>query len=59
MMEMSGRYLLRLIRMLSMSKCQESEPQACQTLFIEFLKRIESLRSRESALRTDRTHWSG
>jgi hypothetical protein len=59
MMEMSGRYLLRLTRMLSMSKCQESEPQAYQTLFIELLKRIESLGSRESALRTDRTRWSG
>jgi hypothetical protein len=25
-MEMSGRYLLRLIRVSSISKCQESEP---------------------------------
>ena len=34
MMEMSGRCLLRLTRMSSMSKCQESEPQAGQELYI-------------------------
>jgi hypothetical protein len=37
MMEMSGRCLLRLTRMSSMSKCQEGEPQAGQTLFIDGL----------------------
>ena len=55
MMEMSGRCLLRLIRMSTMSKCQESEPRASQILFIEPLKQIEPLESREGALRTDRT----
>jgi hypothetical protein len=35
MMEMSERCLLRLTRMSSMSKCHESEPQACTFLFIE------------------------
>jgi single-stranded DNA-specific DHH superfamily exonuclease len=38
-----------------MSKCQESEPQADQTLFIELLKRIEPLGSKEGALCADRT----
>ena len=35
MMEMSERYLLRLTRMSSMSKCQDSEPQAGTFLFME------------------------
>jgi hypothetical protein len=35
MTEMSGRYLLRLTRMLRVSKCHESEPQADQGLFKE------------------------
>ena len=34
MMEMSGRCLLRLTRMSSMSKCQESDPQVGQELYI-------------------------
>ena len=36
-MEMSGRCLLRLTKMSSMSKFQESEPQAGYGLFIEHL----------------------
>ena len=35
MMEMSGRCLFRLTRISSMSKCQESEPQAGHHLFIK------------------------
>jgi hypothetical protein len=35
MIEISGRCLLRLIRMLEISKCQESKPQASYHLFIE------------------------
>ena len=53
MMEMSERCLPRLTSMSSISKCQESEPQAGKTLFIEPLKWIEPLGSREGALRTD------
>jgi len=34
MMKISGMCLFRLTRMLNISKCQESEPQASQTLFI-------------------------
>ena len=34
MMEMSGRCLLKLTKMSSMSKCQESEPQSGTFLFI-------------------------
>ena len=37
-----------------MSKCQEYEPRTGQTLFIDPLKQIELLESREGALRTDR-----
>ena len=43
MMETSGRCLLRLTRMSSMSKYQESEPQAGQTLFIDTPNEIEPL----------------
>jgi hypothetical protein len=42
-MEMSGRCLLRLTRMSSMSKYQEGYLGAGQTLFIDVPKRIESL----------------
>jgi hypothetical protein len=59
MMEMSGRCFLRLTRMSSMSKCQESEPQVDQTLFIDVPKRIEPLEPRWGVLRSDRTRWSG
>ena len=52
MMEMSGRCLLRLTRMSSMSKCQESEPQAGQELFIGPPWLREPLGSR----RQDRPH---
>jgi hypothetical protein len=56
--EMSGRCLLKLTRMLEMPKCIESEPQASQTLFIKPLKRIEPLGRKGSSLRVDRTRRS-
>ena len=59
MMKMSGRCFLRLIRISSMSKCQESEFQSGQTLFIELPKGIEPLGTKGSFLRADRTCRSG
>jgi hypothetical protein len=58
MMEMSGRCLPRLTRMLGMSKYQESEPHAGQTLFIDAPKGIEPLGSHCSSSRGDRTRRS-
>jgi hypothetical protein len=43
MTEINESGLLRLTRMSSMSKCQESEPQASHALFIDPLRQIESL----------------
>jgi hypothetical protein len=41
--EMSERCLLRLKRVFNMSKCQESQPNADQQLFIDHLEPKESL----------------
>jgi hypothetical protein len=56
MMEMSGRYLLTLTRMLGMLRCQESEPQASTFIFIEPLKQIESLLCTDATGLCDQTH---
>jgi hypothetical protein len=55
MIEMSGRYLFRLTRMLRMSKCQEKWAQAGQGPFIDPLKQIQSLCPSLGCLRDDRT----
>jgi hypothetical protein len=57
-MEMSERCLLRLTRMSSKSKCQESEPQAGHHLFIDVSKQIKPLEPERGALRTNRTRQS-
>jgi hypothetical protein len=58
-MEMSGRCLLRLTRMSSMSKCQEGEPWSRANTIYRALKEIEPLGSVVGSLRRDRMRRSG